>query len=308
MTLLGRVKGCFYCHFCEDLSYRWHIIFSAYLSVLVGLVEAVLSSLIGHQETSMSQYGVALMALLDITGSLLILALWQCKNRDSSDLKTKITEITYTIIIGILMVLLGLFLLVDSVFKLSTEAEPSSESSVIGLVITIFSAVGGLMLASYKYTVGVAVDSKVVVADSISTFCSSLSSFAALIVILLDNEFWWSDSLTGFGVSTYTLYSGMVTVFDSYNIYKRLVWISTQPGISDKEASVLNGSRYGYQTVSADSDDATYPPHRPNKIVEAKKTKKGFIATVKQAAIGGMGQHILSSAESDDDENDIYYA
>lgn len=246
------------------------------------------------------------MALLDITGSVLILALWQCKQPDNSELNNKIDEIRYTIVIGTLMVILGLFLLVDSVLKLTMEEEPSSESSVIGLAITIISAFGGLMLASYKYTVGVAVDSKVVLADSISTFCSSLSSFAALVVILLDNRYWWSDSVTGFGVSTYTLYSGMVTVFDSYNIYTRLSYLKTLP-VKDAQPTVLNSQRYGYQTLSADSDDGMYPSHRPNKIVEAPKAKTGFIAKVAQAVIGSREQDLLSSAESDD-ENDIYYA
>ena len=51
---------------------RFHAILSAYLSIVAGLVETVISLMDGMEEISMSLYGIALMAFVDITGSSFI--------------------------------------------------------------------------------------------------------------------------------------------------------------------------------------------------------------------------------------------
>lgn len=97
-------------------SLRFHAIFSAYLSILAGIVEAVLSSMAGHEEVSMSLYGIALMAFVDITGSVLVLSLWQCSRAVYGTERPKserFKEMHYSIIIGYLMVALGIFLMAD---------------------------------------------------------------------------------------------------------------------------------------------------------------------------------------------------
>jgi hypothetical protein len=98
-------------------SLSFHAVLSAYLSIFAGIVEAVLSIMAGTTDISMSLYGVALMALVDIAGSMLILLLWQCRpancdetNRGSME---RMRDLQYTSIIGVFMILLGLFLMTD---------------------------------------------------------------------------------------------------------------------------------------------------------------------------------------------------
>lgn len=72
--------------------------------------------LAGHEDISMSLYGIAIMAIVDITGSILVLIFFQGSSSSDTpdrDLPMKIREVQYTYIIGSLMMLLGIFLILD---------------------------------------------------------------------------------------------------------------------------------------------------------------------------------------------------
>lgn len=92
------------------------------------------------------------------------------------------------------------------------ERETPTEGDVWGLVVTIFGCCGGLFLGYYKHIVGAILDSSVISADAISSFCSGVTSAAALLVIFINSEFWWADSAAGFATALYTLYSGVSTI------------------------------------------------------------------------------------------------
>eukprot|EP01035_Chromulina_nebulosa_P019997 gene19997-25969_t len=134
-----------------------------------GIIEAILSTVAGHEDSSMSLYGIALMAFVDITGSVLVLKLWQFSKKRGPNgerlLSEKIKEMTYSIAIGYLMILLGIFLIMDSLNSFLAHDKPK-EMSPMGVMISIFGATCGLGLAAYKYVVGKAVDSPVVVAGN----------------------------------------------------------------------------------------------------------------------------------------------
>lgn len=231
----------------------FHTVLSAYLSIIAGLIEAGLSLYSGHAEISMSLYGIALMAIVDITGSVLVLKMWQCGSiSDERLISERRQEMYYSIVIGTLMVVLGFFLIVDRFLHEShvsflkfllfvwislknfTSKESPDDQSWIGTVVTIFGSICGLSLAAYKYAVGVALDSPVVIAgdrffliskcnwlwflfhkDSVSSLCSGLTSLTALVVVLIDDRLWWSDSSAGFTAALYTLYSGCSTVLNA---------------------------------------------------------------------------------------------
>ena len=91
-----------------------HAIISAYLSIIAGLVEAALSLTAGHAEISMSLYGIALMAIVDITGSVLVLRMWQNSGAPEDRLiSQRLQEMQYSITIGVMMIVLGCFLIAD---------------------------------------------------------------------------------------------------------------------------------------------------------------------------------------------------
>ncbi len=95
-----------------SVSLQSHAIISAYLSIVAGIVEAVFSYMAGHAEISMALYGIALVAIFDGLGSILVLSLWQCSDADRT-LKLKLKELKYSYIIGVFMMLLGIFFICD---------------------------------------------------------------------------------------------------------------------------------------------------------------------------------------------------
>jgi len=160
------------------------------------------------------------MAFVDITGSVLVLLMWQSANSERL-VSDRIREMNYSIAIGSMMIFLGIFLIVDSIIKLSSKNTPT-ESSLMGTIDALFGFFCGISLFLYKYFVGKALDSPVVIADSISSLCSGLTSFAALLVVILDETLWWIDSTAGFFAALYTLYSGAHTIISSYSEISKL--------------------------------------------------------------------------------------
>ena len=160
------------------------------------------------------------MAFVDITGSVLVLLMWQSANSERL-VSDRIREMNYSIAIGSMMIFLGIFLIVDSIIKLRSKNTPS-DSSLMGTVDGMFGFFCGISLFLYKYFVGKALDSPVVIADSISSLCSGLTSFAALLVVILDETLWWIDSTAGFFSALYTLYSGAHTIISSYSEISKL--------------------------------------------------------------------------------------
>ena len=105
------------------VSWIFHAVVSAYLTVVAGTVETALSFLAGTTDLSMSLYAVALMSITDIAGGILILTLWQNRKEESSYLDKyerreaseteKSTDLWYSFTIGVFMLIMGLFLMAD---------------------------------------------------------------------------------------------------------------------------------------------------------------------------------------------------
>lgn len=199
---------------------RFHAVLSAYLSIAAGIVEASLSILAGHQEISMSLYGIALMAIVDVTGSVLVLMMWQCGSLERKYTE-RIREMRYSIFIGIMMLLLGCFLVADSIKNLYEHDSPDG-NTIKGDIGAIFGFTCGSFLFCYKYFVSLVLDSPVIMADSISSLCSALTSLAAIMVIFVHNKIWWSDSMAGFTAALYTLYSGLETIISANRVISKL--------------------------------------------------------------------------------------
>ncbi len=93
-------------------SYVLHAIISGYLSIAAGVVEAGYSYYAGQSEVSMALYGIALSSLLDVSGSIMVLVLWQCSSYKSAE-KLELQELQYTFAIGCFMMFLGTFFVTD---------------------------------------------------------------------------------------------------------------------------------------------------------------------------------------------------
>jgi len=199
-----------------------HAILSAYLSILAGLGELVMSMWAGHHEKSMSIYGIGIMAFVDIAGSILVLSMWQCGSPQGGArlISERRREMQYSAIIGVMMVFLGIFLIVDSFQRLVHRSK--MDSSYLGVIDSVMGTLCGFSLAGYKYVVGKSLDSPVIIADSVSSLCGGLISCLALLVVFLDDELWWSDSSAGFTSALYTFYSGVTTIMSANSELSKL--------------------------------------------------------------------------------------
>ena len=159
------------------------------------------------------------MAIVDVTGSVLVLMMWQCGSTERK-YSERLREMRYSIFIGLMMLFLGCFLVADSIKNLYGHDSPDG-NTVKGDIGAIFGFTCGLFLFCYKYFVSIVLDSPVIMADSISSLCSAFTSLAAIMVIFVHNKIWWSDSMAGFTASLYTLYSGLDTIISSKKVINK---------------------------------------------------------------------------------------
>lgn len=104
-------------------SWVFHAVLAAYLTIVAGTVEMILSMLAGKTDMSMSLYAVALMSILDVAGGCLILTIWQDRIDDPGYVDKlerieaaeaeKLTDLRYSFAIGMSMIIMGLFLMAD---------------------------------------------------------------------------------------------------------------------------------------------------------------------------------------------------
>jgi divalent metal cation (Fe/Co/Zn/Cd) transporter len=155
-------------------SWVFHAVFSSYLSIIAGIVETVLSIIAGSKDASMSLYSVALMSSTDIIGGVLILTIWQNRKLDSQFVDKfereeirageKLVDLWYTFTIGMFMLIMGFFLMFDSIRMLFNEAKTKSSDEDIGLGASGLGLFCGLFLAIYKQKVGYELDSLTITA------------------------------------------------------------------------------------------------------------------------------------------------
>lgn len=307
--------------YVTEESARFHAVLSAYLSIAAGLVEASLSLMSGHAEVSMSLYGIALMAFVDATGSVLVLMMWQGSSGEERLVSERLREMRYSIAIGSLMMFLGVFLIADSIKSLSEKESPSETNGNMGEIVAIFGSVCGIALAIYKYVVGKALDSPVIVADSVSSLCSGLTSVAALLVIIIDDKYWWTDSTAGFTAALYTLYSGAETIMTSYSAMRKLENPNRRRNAPEVIKRTLENYKNGYQR-SKDGEQllpnsktrlnvADVPPATAVESTNVDKLNSNgssffglfsFIGLFQRNRNGGLEYESLPLTESDNDE------
>jgi divalent metal cation (Fe/Co/Zn/Cd) transporter len=138
-------------------SARFHAVLSAYLSIAAGVTIAILALVAADEESSMSLYGAAFMGLIDSTGSVLVLMVYHTCTVNHHTATDRL-EAQYSIIIGGLMLVMGVYLLTDSSYMLALQGESlakreSNANNNLGFTITIIGGASSLSLSVYKFVV-----------------------------------------------------------------------------------------------------------------------------------------------------------
>lgn len=200
--------------FFEPNSAVWHAIYSGYLSLFSGFVEFSLSVSTGHSENSMSLFGLAIMAIAEMTGSLLVIWRWQfATHYEMAEAHVIQFEIKCSILIGTLTWLLGLVLAVCSFAKVIMRPEPAG--TIYGILVGLFGGIASISLYAYKSIVGNQLNSIIILADARCSYCVAVISLAALVALAADGVFNWADGVMGLVVAIYTMQQGYFQIRES---------------------------------------------------------------------------------------------
>jgi divalent metal cation (Fe/Co/Zn/Cd) transporter len=163
-----------------------------YFTILWNSVEGLLSVGAGIAAGSIALVGFGLDSFIEvISGSAL---LWGMK-ADQDEEQRECAERISLRVVGLCFLILAAYVAIDSIHSLLHKSGP--ERSVLGIAIGVAALFVMPLLAWAKRTVGRAIRSPAMVADSQQAqFCTYLS--AILVAGLLLNFFlgwWWSDSV-----------------------------------------------------------------------------------------------------------------
>ncbi len=207
----------------------FHVLFSASLSILAGILITLLAFLAAYWQQSMSLYALSLMALIDTCTSVLVLVFCLQKQLPAaatthlvkgSLIKTEediYIEQKYTYYVGIIMSLMALILLVNSLETMIEGGTPIYDNALTIRFSQLASSLGALfafVLAFYKYYVAIVIESSLLLADAMSSFCAGLASIVAIFVSMF-SLLWWMDGVAGTIVALYTLYSACITMMNA---------------------------------------------------------------------------------------------
>ena len=196
-----------------------HAIRSSYLSIVCAMISMFLSVRNGTIESSMSLFGVAIISLVDFTGSVLVLYRYKylqsrMHTHNYTQQQLHRIEIFFSGVIGILMSLLGIVLILTSVIKLYLFNIPCHVRA--GIFTGIVGFLTGYSLYVYKRHVALALNnSSVIYADAKCSLGLGLVSFAVTFALIMSNIselLWFLDGLLGIFVGIYVLRDSFYSV------------------------------------------------------------------------------------------------
>ena len=178
-----------------------------YFTLVYNFFEALASLFFGSAAGSIALVGFGLDSIIESLSGLVLI--WRLRKHEHLTAeKEEHIEKKALLFIAITFFILGFYVMYESVLKLYTREIASA--SVPGMVIALLSLVVMPVLAWKKRSVGTAIGSKALIADSKETLICALMSFA-LISGLAANYFlgfWQADPLTGLIITLFLFREG----------------------------------------------------------------------------------------------------
>ena len=183
----------------------------SYLTVGYNILEGIASIIAGWFAGSIALVGFGLDSFVEsLSGGVMV---WRFrKHGDISEEAEDEIEQRATRLVGYTFLILGAYVLYESVHKLYLKEEP--EPSVPGIVIAILSIIIMPLLYYFKNRTAQDLGSRGLAADARETLACSYLSIALLLGLLLNSLFglWWADPVVGLIVVLYLLREGRETL------------------------------------------------------------------------------------------------
>lgn len=174
----------------------------SYITVGYNIAEGALSILAGVLAGSAALLGFGVDSFFEsLSGAVMI---WRFRSSDAaSEESEEQTEHRAVRLVGVTFILLGAYVLYESVEKLATHEAP--DTSLLGIAIAIASIIVMPVLYHAKLRTGEAMGSRSLIADSKETLACSLLSVALLIGLGLNYllGWWWADPIAGLVIVGY---------------------------------------------------------------------------------------------------------
>lgn len=179
----------------------------SYFTVGYNIMEGVVSIMAGILANSIALVSFGIDSFIEsLSGSVMI---WRFrKHKSLSEEQAEKMEQKAIKLVGYSFIILGIYVLYESVTKLYFQEKP--EPSLLGIVIAVLSLIIMPFLAHMKNSTGKKLHSRSLVADSKQTYVCTIMTITLLIGLGLNffYKVWWADPAAGLIISFYLFKEG----------------------------------------------------------------------------------------------------
>jgi cation diffusion facilitator family transporter len=178
-----------------------------YFTVGYNVLEAVASIVFGIIANSIALIGFGLDSIIESLSGLVLIWRLGLHGKISEEAEER-AEKRATRFVAITFILLGLYVLYESIKKLAVEEIP--EPSLPGIIIATASVIVMPLLTWQKYKTGKQINSKALVADSRETLACAFLSIALLLGLGANYlfGFWQADPIVGLIIAAFLFREG----------------------------------------------------------------------------------------------------
>jgi divalent metal cation (Fe/Co/Zn/Cd) transporter len=178
----------------------------SYFTVVYNILEGILSIFAGLMSGSISLLGFGLDSAVESLSAAVMI--WRFRKHDINDYAEEIVEKRALKYVGYTFLVLGIYILYESLKKLYLIEIPTP--SLLGVIVAIAAMIIMPVLFYLKYQTGKKLSSKSLIADSKQNLACFFISFALLIGLLMNYFYgiWQTDPIIGILISLFLLKEG----------------------------------------------------------------------------------------------------
>ena len=178
-----------------------------YFTVVYNILEAIASIVFGSIANSIALIGFGLDSVAELLSALILIWRLRQHGKVSEEAEERI-EKRATKFVAVTFVILGIYVLFQSVKNLMVEEIP--DPSLPGIIIAIASIIVMPLLMWQKYKAGKQINSRALVADSKETLACAFLSVALLLGLCTNYlfGFWQADLIVGLIIAIFLFREG----------------------------------------------------------------------------------------------------